>query len=233
MDLHRFAGEEDVAGVTGFETEEDAGEVGATGADETRKAQNLSGADLEVDVLDSGRCWWGGGLRAVSGRGDVAAGKTAERSRPTMSLMRSLRVTDCMGCVPSELAVAEGGDAVGDEGEFLQAVGDVDDADVAVAEFTDDVEQVLTVGVSKEAVGSSMMRMRASAPRARAISTSCCWGIERRRTSQSGGSSLRCGREVRGHAAAGGPTDGTEDPPLLFREGEVFSDGGSGKRAGC
>ncbi len=37
-----------------------------------------------------------------------------------------------------------------------------------------------------EAVGSSMIRMRASAPRARAISTSCCSGIERRRTSVSG-----------------------------------------------
>ncbi len=37
-----------------------------------------------------------------------------------------------------------------------------------------------------EAVGSSMIRMRASAPRARAISTSCCSGIVSRRTSVSG-----------------------------------------------
>ncbi len=37
-----------------------------------------------------------------------------------------------------------------------------------------------------EAVGSSMIRMRASAPSARAISTSCCSGIDSRRTSVSG-----------------------------------------------
>ena len=37
-----------------------------------------------------------------------------------------------------------------------------------------------------EAVGSSMIRMRASAPRARAISTSCCSGIDSERTSVSG-----------------------------------------------
>ena len=37
-----------------------------------------------------------------------------------------------------------------------------------------------------EAVGSSMIKMRASAPRARAISTSCCSGIDSERTSVSG-----------------------------------------------
>ena len=37
-----------------------------------------------------------------------------------------------------------------------------------------------------EAVGSSMIRIRASAPSARAISTSCCSGIDSRRTSASG-----------------------------------------------
>ena len=37
-----------------------------------------------------------------------------------------------------------------------------------------------------EAVGSSMIRMRASAPRARAISTSCCSGIDSLLTSESG-----------------------------------------------
>ena len=37
-----------------------------------------------------------------------------------------------------------------------------------------------------DAVGSSMIRIRASAPRARAISTSCCSGIDSRRTSRAG-----------------------------------------------
>ena len=37
-----------------------------------------------------------------------------------------------------------------------------------------------------EAVGSSMIRIRASAPSARAISTSCCSGIDSPRTSASG-----------------------------------------------
>ena len=63
--------------------------------------------------------------------------------------------------VPTQRAVAQHGDAVGEREDLRHPVADIDDADAALAQPSDDRDQPLHVGSASAAVGSSMIRMRA------------------------------------------------------------------------
>ncbi len=128
--------------------------------------------DLQDDLADRHGSSWGRRPRA---RGRPSSGSGSARS------------TSAIGRVPTSDAVAQGRHAVGDLGQLLQPVRDVDDPDALRLQLADRRGRGCSTSWSlSEAVGSSMIRIRASAPSARAISTSCCSGIERRRTSVSG-----------------------------------------------
>ena len=81
-----------------------------------------------------------------------------------------------------------------------------------------------------EAVGSSMIRMRASAPRARAISTSCCSGIVSRRTSVSGSIAAPIRSSSRRARSRRSPQrTRRQAPPRLQAERDVLGDGQVGE----
>ena len=84
-------------------------------------------------------------------------------------------------------AIAEGRHAVGDPRQLLQAMRNIEDADALAPANSRTIRKRLSTSRSdSEAVGSSMMTMRACDPMALAISTSCCSGIDRCRASVSG-----------------------------------------------
>ena len=79
-------------------------------------------------------------------------------------------------CAPSRRTVTRSAIAQ----DLVEAMRDVDDADPGARSSRHQGEQALRLRSARAAVGSSMMRTRACAPRARAISTSCCSAMRRR-----------------------------------------------------
>ena len=101
-----------------------------------------------------------------------------------------------------------------------------------------------TSRVASDAVGSSMIKMRASAPRARAISTSCCSGMVRLPTWVSGSMSAPMrSRSCSCQVSSVAPVDSSTCPATfesqcdilrhaqIGKEGRLLVDGGDAKRA--
>ena len=157
--------QQDLPGVGGREAEEDAGQLGAARADQSGEAEDLAGADgrgstprtpdarqprprsLQHDVADAARSTFG---------------KTAVSSRPTIRRISSARSTSAIGRVPTQRAVAQHRHAVGDCGELLEPVRDVDHADALGRRSRMTRKRFSTSRSESEAVGSSMMRILAS-----------------------------------------------------------------------
>ena len=123
----------------------------------------------------------------VAERHGRAWGRPPTSSRPTIIRISSARSTSAIGRVPTSVAVAQDGHAVGDLRQLLEPVRDVDDPDALRPSARGSTRNRFSTSRSlSDAVGSSMIRIRASAPSALAISTSCCSGIVSARTSAVG-----------------------------------------------
>ena len=81
--------------------------------------------------------------------GTVRLGKIAWRSRPTISRISSARPASAAGRVAIELAVAEDRHAIGERGDLLEPVGDVDDADASGPQVADQSEQPIGLSIGE------------------------------------------------------------------------------------
>ena len=110
---------------------------------------------------------------------------------------------------------------------------DVDDARPAARSSATRAKRRSASVSASEAVGSSMIRTRACAPTARAISTSCCSGMRSEPASASGSTVAPDSRQERGRALA--PLPPIDAPPGASRlqaEGDVLGDRQVGEQGG-
>ena len=129
LDGHRLAAEPDFTRVGRRQAEEDPRQLGPAGADQPGQAQDLAGPDAQVHIPDARpRDSPARAPPATTGPSSAGVlGKTADSSRPTIIRISSPRETSAMRRVPDEDPVAQGRHAVGDLGQLLQPVRDIDD----------------------------------------------------------------------------------------------------------
>ena len=169
---------------------------------------------------------------ATSPRGTSRFGKTADELAADHQ-PDQLRAVDVAGRPgPDRLAVAQDRDAIGDREHFLQPVGDIDDADaLARAARAMTSNRPCTSRSLSAAVGSSMIRIRASVPIALAISTTCCSGIVSVSASRSGSSAAPTrARSSVDCAPPRRPVDAAPGVAALERERDVLGDREVGKK---
>src|SRR5262245_20940404 len=82
--------------------------------------------------------------------------------------------------------VAQNSNAVSHRKNFLKTVRNVDDADSLGAQVPDDAEEEFDLFCRQRCSRFVHDEDAGAAAKGTAISTSCCWGIESRRTSVSG-----------------------------------------------
>src|ERR1039457_4806489 len=139
--------------VDGVQAEQGAAEFGASGPDQSGESHNFAGAEREADVFEQwftremldaeklfarwkrGARVYGCELAAHHVADDVVDGKIGERTG-----------VHCF-------SVAEQRDAVANHPQFFQAMGDVDDADIAGTQRGDDAEHFLRFGVRERRSG--------------------------------------------------------------------------------
>ena len=139
--------------VDGIQTEQGAAEFGTSGADQSSESHNFAGAEREADVFEQwltsemldaeelfarrkrGARVYGCELAAHHVADDVVDGKIGERTG-----------VHCF-------SVAQHGDAVANHPQFFQAMGDVDDADIAGTQRGDDAEHFLRFGIRERGRG--------------------------------------------------------------------------------
>ncbi len=116
------------------------------------------------------------GCVAVAGSGDVKAAQIPADHQADHVVMGDLIARQFTGVA----AVAQAHHAVGNLGDLAEAVRNINDADALVCELFHGLQEGGLVSAAvRELVGSSRTRMRAFCERALAISTSCCWAMER------------------------------------------------------
>ena len=179
-DAHALAAHEDLAAVGRREPEDRARQLRSPRADQPRQPDDLARAHAS----DRRRCTPDAAQptprssSTVSPSGTVRFGNTADSSRPTIIRMSCSRLTSAIVARRDRDAVAQHGDAVGDHRQLLEPVRDVDHARRRCSRSSRTTRNRLSVSsFDSDAVGSSRIRTRASAPSARAISTSCCCGM--------------------------------------------------------
>ncbi len=140
------------AGVGVVEAEEQAGDLGAAGAEQAGEAEDLAATDVEVERLDGeaaavaahgeeGLAGGGGGVLAVVERlhlGEGAAHHVGDE----------LEAGQLGGGVfADEFAVAQDGDAVGEGVNLVEKMGDEDDGEALVAQAAHDGEELLDLAL--------------------------------------------------------------------------------------
>ena len=136
--------------MSGPDAEDGLEQLGAAGALEPGDADDLAGAQGEVDAVDvpvAGAAQLEPGLADLGAR-ELGRGRTTRSAGPTIS-RTSVGVVELAGGPGGDLAaVLEDGDRVAEVEDLLEPVGDVEDRDAARGEPPDDrVEQLdLVVG---------------------------------------------------------------------------------------
>ena len=134
--LHAVAVEQHLAAGERADAEDRLEQLGAAGALEPGDADDLAGAQGEVDAVDvpvAGAAQLEPRL-ADLGAGRPGRGRTDEIERPTISRTRPASSSSAAGCGGDLLAVLEHGDRVAEVEDLLEPVGDVDDGDAARGE---------------------------------------------------------------------------------------------------
>ena len=228
-----LAVERDLAGVRRREAEVDTGELGATGADESAEAENLAGPDLKGNVVHSGRAATdgpereryrvpGGGLRGGIDLGDFAADHETDETG-------FVDVAD--GVRADALTVAQDGDAVGERENFLEAVGNINDANAVFAEVADDGEEEELLLLS-EGRGGLVHDHDAG------TGTECAGDFHELLLGHGEGANFGfrgnlgadAGEQLLGPGAAGGPIDPRAGGRGFEAEREIFGDGEVGEQ---
>jgi hypothetical protein len=224
----------DVARVGRREAEEDTGELGAAGADESAEAENLAGADVEGNVSYPGR----GTADVAQRKGDLAGGGFG--GRVDLGDLAADHEADEAGLVDAAdrvgadaLAVAQDGDAVGEGENFFEAVGNVDDADALLAEIAHDGEEQVLLFLGERRGGLIHDHdARAGAEGAGDFDELLLGHRERADLGLGRNLGADAGEEFGGAGAAGGPIDAAGGRRGLQAQREIFGDGEVGEERG-
>ena len=140
--LTGLAAEADDAGVALVDAEEDAGHLGPPGADQSREADDLAGADLERDVAELADP--GQALDLQQDVADRGLDLREERDGPPDHVADEVGGGQVARGGGHDVApVAEHRRAVAQLEDLVEAVADEQDRDAAVAQPADDAEQPL------------------------------------------------------------------------------------------
>ena len=151
VDRHRPPAQPDLARVGRRQAEEDPRQLGPARADQPGQAQDLAGADAQVDVPHARR-------RGSPARGPPAPrrparpatlGKTADSSRPTIIRISSPRETSAIRRVPTRTPSRRAVTRSAILRQLLQPVRDVDDPHAVRLQLADDPEQPLDLLVAE------------------------------------------------------------------------------------
>lgn len=158
--------EEELAGVEAVGAEDGAHGFGAAGAHETGEPEDFAAVRVEVDIAD-----FIAEAEAADGEGDGAAGAAggevgAAEFAADHEAHDFVEVHGGDLAGGDEVAVAEHADAVGDEADFLEPMGDVEDGDAFGAETSDLLEEVGDFGGGEGGGGFVEDEHAAAAPEA-------------------------------------------------------------------
>src|SRR5690242_7935823 len=149
-DARRAAVEEHLAGIGGRETEDGLRQLGAAGSDQAGEAEDLAPAHGKRDIADSAfRAGEPARFEDDLADGHIALGEDGVD-------VAAYHETDQAGAIDlaqfarGDLpAVAQDGDPIGDGGDFLQAVRNIDDADAGRAQRANHAEETLDLALGE------------------------------------------------------------------------------------
>jgi hypothetical protein len=143
VDHDDLAVDSNLARLAAICAEEEAGGLGAAGADQPGDRENLAAADLERHVAHGSTAPQSGHLQPRAAERDRAGGKLALQLATDHHLDHLVARDPIDGAFADVGAVTEHGHAIGDGEDLVEPVADVDDADPVSSQLGDDREQAL------------------------------------------------------------------------------------------
>jgi len=226
-DADRRAVEEDFAAIGGSDAEEGLCEFGASGADEAGDAEDFAAADGEGNIVEAGG--GAGEIARFEDRlpdGDRALGEDSGNFAADHELDEFGAIDLSHGAGGDVAAVAKDGDAVADFEDFIEAVGDVDDAGAGGAQVGNDAEE--TLGFALGEGGGGFVEDEDFGVRTDGLGDLDDLLFRHAEGGdEAGGVDVGAGafEQIAGLARALFPIDAAEEAGRLEREGDVFGDG--------
>jgi hypothetical protein len=220
-------GNADGSGGIRREAEEGFGKFGAPCADESREAQDLTGAHFEAHVAHAFHGQHGfadGHLALREDGGEIAPGHEPNEGAD---------VGTGSGAGFDSFAVTQDSDAVGDAAELFQTMRDINDARAAFAQLPDDAEELFGFPFG-EGRGGLVQNQDADVAAERFGDLDDLLLGHGERAGESFGMDIGSDgfEQLFGVAAAAGPVDAAQQAAGFINESDIFGDGEVGEDGG-